>query len=100
MAHSKTFIYIAKLKTLLCFRVGSLAKAKYNPLLYCYLFLTKGATGIIQSPGYPDAYTANVDCLWLLETGDLDDRIFLDCHSIELGMYCLFSCYWRIIEFD
>jgi hypothetical protein len=28
--------------------------------------LTKGATGIIQSPGYPDAYTANVDCLWLL----------------------------------
>ena len=65
-------------------------KAKYNPLdillLYYYLFLTKGATGIIQSPGYPDAYTANVDCLWLLETGDLDDRIFLDCHSIELGM--------------
>ena len=45
-------------------------KAKYNPLdillLYYYLFLTKGATGIIQSPGYPDAYTANVDCLWLL----------------------------------
>ena len=71
------------------------------PLLYYYLFLTKGATGIIQSPGYPDAYTANVDCLWLLETGDLDDRIFLDCHSIELGMYCLFSCYWSIIlEFD
>ena len=70
-------------------------------LLYYYLFLTKGATGIIQSPGYPDAYTANVDCLWLLETGDLDDRIFLDCHSIELGMYCLFSCYWNIIlEFD
>ena len=65
-------------------------------------FLAKGATGIIQSPGYPDAYTANVDCLWLLETGDLDDRIFLDCHSIELGMYCLFtSCFWSIIlEFD
>ena len=53
---------------------------------FCKTNLTKGDVGIIQSPGYPDAYTANVDCLWLLETSDLDDRIFLDCNSIELGM--------------
>ena len=43
--------------------------------------------GVIQSPEYPQAYTANVDCLWLLETANFQDRIYLDCDSVELGKY-------------
>ena len=58
---------------------------------FCKTNLTKGDVGIIQSPDYPDAYRANIDCLWLLESGNLDDKIFLDCHNIELGMYHFIS---------
>ena len=52
---------------------------------FCKQNLTVGDEGIIESPNYPDAYTANVNCLWLLETADLDDRIVLHCDTIELG---------------
>ncbi len=52
---------------------------------FCKTNLTKGEEGIIQSPDFPDAYPANVDCLWLLEAADLDDRIRLECSTIELG---------------
>ena len=52
---------------------------------FCKQNLTLGDEGIIESPNYPDAYTANVNCLWLLETADEDDRIVLICDTIELG---------------
>ena len=54
---------------------------------FCKQNLTVGDEGIIESPNYPDAYTANVNCLWLLETADEDDRIFLNCDTIELGEF-------------
>ena len=47
--------------------------------------LSLGDQGVIQSPDYPQAYTANIDCLWLLETANLEDRIYLDCDAVELG---------------
>ena len=52
---------------------------------FCKTNLSLGDRGVIQSPDYPQAYTANVDCLWLLETANLEDRIYLDCDSVELG---------------
>ena len=52
---------------------------------FCKTNLTKGQEGIIQSPGYPDSYMANAECLWLLETADLDDRIVIECPTIDLG---------------
>jgi hypothetical protein len=54
---------------------------------FCKTNLTKGDSGQIQSPEYPDAYTPNVDCLWLLQTSSPEDRIVLDCDTIELGKY-------------
>ena len=63
--------------------------------------LSLGDQGVIQSPDYPQAYTANIDCLWLLETANLEDRIYLDCDAVELGK--TFSSNWvsrleRIID--
>ena len=52
---------------------------------FCKQNLTVGDEGVIQSPKFPDAYQANVNCLWLLETADLDHRIVLNCDTIELG---------------
>ena len=52
---------------------------------FCKTNLTIEDEGVIESPGYPDAYLANMDCLWLLETSDLDHRIVLDCDTVELG---------------
>ena len=52
---------------------------------FCKTNLSLGDRGVIQSPDYPQAYTANIDCLWLLETANLEDRIYLDCDSVELG---------------
>ena len=54
---------------------------------FCKTNLSLGDRGVIQSPDYPQAYTANVDCLWLLETANFQDRIYLDCDSVELGKY-------------
>lgn len=53
---------------------------------FCKKNLTIGATGVIESPLYPEPYTANVDCLWLLQTANIEDRIVLNCDTIELGI--------------
>ena len=54
---------------------------------FCKTNLTVGDSGEITSPEFPDPYTPNVDCLWLMETAGLDDRILLDCDTIDLGMH-------------
>ena len=42
---------------------------------FCEAKLGWGATGVIQSPNYPDPYGPNMDCLWLLMALDIDARI-------------------------
>ena len=52
---------------------------------FCKTNLTLGDQGVIESPGYPNAYPANVNCLWLMEAANVEHRIRLDCDTVELG---------------
>lgn len=43
-----------------------------------------GEEGTISSPNYPNPYTGNLDCMWLLRAADEDAKIELECSDIQL----------------
>jgi len=60
----------------------------------CGQNFTNQETGVLQSPGYPQHYLNNLNCMWVITAGvndviriNLNSNVNLDCPRDNIGIF-------------